>query len=34
MVPSNNIYSTNYHGGPYLIGPMVYIKTYRFNHFY
>ena len=24
----------HYYGGPYLTGPMVYIKTYIFNHFY
>ena len=24
----------SYYGGPYLTGPMVYIKTYIFNHFY
>ena len=24
----------NYHGGPLLIGPMVHIKTYIFNHFF
>ena len=23
-----------YYGGPQLIGPMVYIKTYIFHHFY
>ena len=23
-----------YYGGPYLIGPMVYIKNYIFDHFY
>ena len=31
--PTLSVY-VDYYGGPSLIGPMVHIKTYTFNHFY
>ena len=43
MAPRNTINNSaapvandtaTYYGGPYLTGPMVYIKSYMFTHFY